>query len=332
MVSDLPPIGVFGHKRAAHLKSCLQAIERSESLLGQQLPIYIFCDGARGPNEEQAVAETVVVAKECKRAHVIVRERNFGFRNITDGITELCNQHERAIVIEDDVLIAPDFLPYMCAALKKYQADPRVFMATGFMFYGAHPQAPSTFFLRIPFVWGWATWKRAWDHFDWECVGWQDLIKDKRQCYLTDFFGAMPFSKGLRKTMEGQWNAWGPRWFYAMHKAGGVSLAPYRSMVWNSGCGGGTHGDVAFDANPELNQREVYIHGDMEEKDFHKARLPSDCIDRFPDQIQLDDRAHRHLALIFLQERLRKETRKRWQLRLKLLLQKILLPFTKRPS
>ncbi len=309
----LPPIGVFAYKRSAHLKACLDAISQSEKLLGKKLPLYIFCDYPKSPEDHKQVEQTLQVARAHVGATVVAREKNFGFRNITEGVSALCKEHGQAIIIEDDVLIAPDFLPFMCRALKAYEADPRVFMISGFMYYGMEQSAP--FFLNQSYIWGWATWQRAWEHYSWEAEGWETVRQNKKQRHLFDCYGAHPFSKGLEKTMTGQWKAWAPQWHYAMFKANGLALYPARSLVWNSGCGGGTHGNSKLDANPTLGEREHYIHGDLQYADFQKPRLQNP-IESWPEP-RLNRQAMKQLAVIFLDERLRRNERKRWRLKVK---------------
>ncbi|MCH9608805.1 MAG: hypothetical protein S4CHLAM45_07170 [Chlamydiales bacterium] len=315
MTSSQPPIAVFAHKRPNHLRACLEAIDRSEAFLGKKLPLIIHCDCARNEEDVSSVEETIGIAKKWKGAEVVLREHNYGFRNITEGITSVCNAYGRAIILEDDVLIAPDFLPFMCRALKEYGDDPRVFMVSGFMYFNRLPQTAETYFLNIPFIWGWATWKRAWDHFEWECTGWERWLKNRKNRYFSDCLGAFPFSKGFRKTMIGEWKAWAPRWMYAMAKREGLSLYPSRSLVWNCGCGGGTHGDQALDQDPLLGEREDYIHGDMEFEEFKTSRFEHEVV--FPKEVKLNRSALRSLALVFLKERLKKEKHKRWRLRFK---------------
>ncbi|MCH9608804.1 MAG: hypothetical protein S4CHLAM45_07160 [Chlamydiales bacterium] len=316
----LPPIALFAYKRPNHLQVCLEAIGRSEAFFGKKLPLIIHCDCAQNAADVPLVKQTIEVAKQWKGAEVVLREHNYGFRNITEGITSVCNAYGQAIVLEDDVLIAPDFLPFMCRALKEYGDDPRVFMVSGFMYFNSLPQTAETYFLNAPFIWGWATWKRAWDHFEWECTGWEKWLEKRKNRYSYDCLGAFPFSKALRKTIKGEWKTWDTRWMYAMAKQGGLSLYPSRSLVWNCGCGGGTHGDQALDQDPLLGKREEYIHGDMEFEEFKKPRFG--CEISFPKEVKLNRHALRSLALTFLKERLRKKERKRWRLRAKHLYQK----------
>ncbi|MFZ0565920.1 MAG: hypothetical protein WAM28_07030 [Chlamydiales bacterium] len=327
----LPPIGVFAHKRPAHLKRCLEAIVRSEGFLGKKLSITIFCDAAQEKRQQDAVEQTVEIARKFGRAELVVREKNYGFRNITEGISQLCDRSGRAIIIEDDCHIAPDFLPFMCNALERYQDDPRVFMISGFMYFGVQSNAQPTFFLNTPFIWGWGTWKRAWDKLDWDCTGWESFIQEKKNRYYLDCLGSYPFSKMLGKTLTGICNTWDARWMYTVAKEKGLTLYPHKSLVWNCGCGGGTHGKQELDMNPSLGERETYIHGDMARSEFDYPRLaPSVYLGKaFPRKVALDKRSLRYLAIVFLKQRLRRGERKR--LWLKFLWQKMALFFTKRP-
>jgi hypothetical protein len=326
----LPPIAVFGHKRPQHLKACLEAIKCSQDFFGKKLPLHIFCDAPRNNAEKEAVEATIDVAKKFGQGEVIVRAANFGFRNITEGISSVCAQYGRVIVIEDDVLISPDFIPFMAAALEKYKDHSKVFMISGFMYFAERFSAPETFFLNLGFIWGWATWSRAWELYDPSARGWENFVKNKKTRYLYDCLGAMPFSAHLRKTLTGQWKAWAPQWTFTMHRAGGIALYPRRTLVWNCGCGGGTHGAAELDANPLLGKKEYYIHGTMELADFSKPRLTDDLCKSFPDKPGIDKLALRQLAAIFLKERLLQENRKRWRLYLKLFYHKLIFGLTKR--
>jgi hypothetical protein len=300
----MSPIGVFCYNRPRHLKLVLEALEASMKHLGQRLPLYIFCDGAKIEGDIK-VQKTRDVAKAHPHAQVILREKNYGFDNITDGISTLCQEYGKAIIIEDDVIVSPDFLPFMLAALERYEKDPKVFVISGFMYFQAQPQHPELFFLPQQFIWGWATWERAWKYYEKEPKGWQQTLANKKFKYLFDCLGSLKFSKMLEKTLTGQWNTWDIQWGFCQARAGGLTLFPSRSLVWNCGSGGGTHGNSSLDADPDLCLREGYIHGNLTREDFKKPRLSVPY--KWPDNVKADKKAMRTLALCFLKERLKKE-------------------------
>jgi hypothetical protein len=328
-----PPIAFFAYNRPHHLKLALEAISRAEEYYGENFPKIIYCDAARKEEDVAAVEETRKVALNHPGAEVRLREKNYYFRNITEGISEQCRAHGKVIVIEDDVIVSPDFLTYMMNGFQKYEKNENVFMITGFMYAGMEKKLQKSFFLRSSFIWGWGVWERGWRHFDWNPQGWQDFVANKQEKRLFDFWGAVPFSKSLQKTMTGKWNAWDAQWMYTLYKAGGLALSPPRTLVWNCGVGGGDHG-LDKNQDPLHCQRERYVHGDLSIDDFKKPRGGDLLLGKsLPDVVECDKRAMRSLAIIFLEERLRRGERKRWRLQLKRYIQKaILLLSTKQSS
>ncbi len=329
----MTPIGVFAYNRPRHLQLCLEAISRSQKYCGKEFAIHIFCDAPKKDADVEMCKATQEIAKNFGKAKVICREKNRGFANITEGISELCNTFGRAIVIEDDVLVAPDFLQFMDRALEKYEHEEKVFMISGFMYHGMENFEKESFFLRSTFIWGWATWARAWKHYDWNPKGWRALVDNPKERKLFDFYNSHPFSKCLEKTMTGKWNTWDAQWMCSHFQLGALTLYPSRSLVWNCGVGSGVHGKAIQNPDPHQSEREVYIHGNNSLEDFQKPKISANLAlgKSFPDRIECNKKAMRSLAVIFLQERLRKNERKKWRLHLKQMMQKVFLRFVKSP-
>lgn len=263
----MTPIAVFALNRPRHLQTTLEALERSFAYQGQNHPLFIFCDTPKEGASWEGVEEVRAIADRF--GQLVIRPENFGFRNITEGVTQLCESDGKVIVIEDDVVVSPDFLPFIEGALRHYQDDPRLFQVSGFMYQWTKSIAHAPFFLPHAFIWGWATWQRAWKHFSWEAPGWEAFVAQSHPIF--DAFGAMPFTKMLEKTMRGAWNTWDTCWMYAVYRARGLCLYPPSTLVWNSGVGTGTHGQGH--TGPELGGREGYLHGDLTLEDFAQPRL-----------------------------------------------------------
>ena len=95
-------------------------------------------------------------------------------RRVSSGLDWVFSQAERAIVIEDDCLPHPDFFAFCDEMLDLYADDPRVAAVTGDYFQeGVRRGDASYYFSRYVHVWGWATWRRAWDHFDVDMAFWR---------------------------------------------------------------------------------------------------------------------------------------------------------------
>ena len=113
MKGSPPPVAIFAYKRPAHLQLCLECIQRSIDACGISFEIYIFCDAPRQEEDRLECERVREVAKKFSCAQVILREKNHGFKNITEGISALCATHGKVIVIEDDVLVTEDFFSFM---------------------------------------------------------------------------------------------------------------------------------------------------------------------------------------------------------------------------
>jgi hypothetical protein len=264
---DLAPIGFFAYKRPEHTLKALTSLAQCE--LAQESRLYIFCDGPKTPADREAVLqvqEAVSRERWCGTVEIIRREQNLGLsRSIIAGTAELCRQYGRVIVIEDDLLLAPQFLQYMNAALEGYQAEEQVMQVSGYMFpvdLGADTDAV---FLPFTTTWGWATWERAWRHFDPDISGYAELKKSRKLRNKFDLERAYPYFAMLELQRQGRIDSWGIRWYLSTFLRGGLTLYPVQTLVQNSGFdGSGTHcgpsqsfnhlsfSDYKLDSYPEI--------------------------------------------------------------------------------
>lgn len=243
----LAPILLFVYNRPQHVQRSIASLQANA--LAAESELYIFSDAAKDQTAETAVQEVrsfIRTIKGFKQVNYIEREENWGLaRNIIDGVTRLVNEHERVIVLEDDLIVAPYFLRFMNDALETYADEPKVghIQACDFT---KDPTLPETFLIKWTGSWGWATWKRAWQHFN---PNGQELLNQLEQRRLTrrfDFNGTYGFTRMLRRQIAGQNNSWAIRWNASLFLADILSLNVGRSLVQNEGfdgsgtnCGGG---------------------------------------------------------------------------------------------
>ena len=211
-------------------------------------PVIIFSDGPRDTEAEPAVAAVRAAVRARLRPNMTLVERptNLGLANsIIAGTTELCARYGRAIVLEDDHVVAPLALAWFNAGLDRYADDARVMQIAGFMFDVPRIAAAGRgVFLYHTTSWGWATWQRAWASFDPACPGWEAALADAAARRHFDLGGAIPYSAMMRRQMEGGSDSWAVRWYWTVVAHGGLVLHPPRSFVVNIGLAAGdaTHG------------------------------------------------------------------------------------------
>jgi hypothetical protein len=238
-LADLAPIVLFVYNRPEHTRRTLAALAASS--LATKSDLIIYADGPKKPGHIPGVEDVRKVVRATagfKSVSVIEREENIGLaRSITSGVTEVCEAHGRAIVLEDDLVVAPEFLSYMNRALDRYANENRVMQISGYMFPISRPERlPDAFFSTLSTTWGWATWRRAWSALELDA----DVLLAKVKLSGRKTFdrnGSYTFSNAL-VGQRGRFDVWGIRWYASMFANAGLCLHPARSLVRNIGMDG----------------------------------------------------------------------------------------------
>jgi hypothetical protein len=242
------PIVLFAYKRPGHTLATLEALAACE--LADQSRLTIYCDGPKTPEDRALTDEVQAVARSrqwCAEVEVVAREQNRGLAaSVIAGVTEMCNEYGRVIVLEDDLIVAPNFLRYMNDALDRYVDEPRVMQVSGHMFDAALDIDADALFMPFVTTWGWATWSRAWAHFDPAMSGYDKLADDAKRRRRFNLDGAYNYFDMLERQRAGVIDSWGIRWNLSVFEKDGLVLYPKRSLVDNRGFdGSGTHCGVA---------------------------------------------------------------------------------------
>ncbi len=238
------PIALFVYKRPVHTRRTVEALLKNEPAAESDL--FIFSDAAKKPEAEGAVSEVreyMRTVSGFKSVTIVERDRNWGLANsIIDGVTSVVNRYERVIVLEDDLVTSTYFLEYMNTALERYQAEDRVMQVSGHVFpIRVHGETDAVF-LPMTTSWGWATWARAWKHFDPKSTGYTQLKGDAKLRKRFNLGGAYDYFSMLEAQLAGRVDSWAVRWYLSVFMRGGLTLFPVKSLVENCGFdGSGTH-------------------------------------------------------------------------------------------
>jgi hypothetical protein len=239
MGCEAAPVAVFAYRRAAHLDRALTALARCPE--AGHTAITVFCDGARGDADRDDVAAVRARAHTTTgfgSVRVIERDANLGLAaSVISGVGAILAEHERVVVVEDDLVVSPDFLRYCNDGLDLYAGDDAVASIHAYV-YPTDESLPETFFLRGADCWGWATWARAWRHFDADGSALLRRLQDERLTSEFDFGGAFPYSQMLREQVAGRTDSWAIRWYASAFLDGMLTLYPGRSLVQNIGLDG----------------------------------------------------------------------------------------------
>jgi hypothetical protein len=176
---------------------------------------------------------------------IIERDQNFGLANsIITGVTDLCNSHGRVIVVEDDLFVSQVFLNYLNSALDQYADELKVMQISAYMFPVRIQTSDDAVMLPFTASLGWATWSRAWKHFDSEMGGYEKLRTNRALRRKFDIDGSYPYFRMLKRQLEGKVDSWAIRWNLSVFLMDGLVVFPKYSLVRHDG-----YDDTATHAN-----------------------------------------------------------------------------------
>lgn len=210
--------------------------------------LYVAADGARAgkAGEEElcrktrAIIDTVDWPCEVKKLY---RTANLGCGKAVSGaINWLFENEETGIILEDDCLPNDSFFTFCDTLLHKYGNDERVMMISGtnYIFEDISQQA-DYYLCRYYSVWGWATWRRAWQLYDFEMKSWPRLKAERYLEYtLNNNRMAEIYTEMFNAIDQKQIDTWDLQWAYACLANGGLCATASTNLIKNIGAVG-TH-------------------------------------------------------------------------------------------
>lgn len=247
----LAPIALFVYNRPVHIRQTVEALQKNE-LVGES-DLFIFSDAPKKPEAAEAVREVREYIKTIngfRSISIIERDRNLGLANsVIDGVTRLCNEYGKVIVLEDDLVTSSYFLHFMNEALERYQNESQVMQISGHMFPADIMAETDAVFLPMTTSWGWATWQRAWQYFGPAAAGFETLKHNAKLRRQFNLDGAYDFFGMLEHQLRGTIDSWAIRWYLSVFLLSGLTLFPRKTFVENAGFdGSGTHCGVDHSA------------------------------------------------------------------------------------
>lgn len=174
---------------------------------------------------------------------------------ISSGLNWVFETVDRAIILEDDCIPDPTFFGYCEELLDRYADDARVMAITGDNFDLPLRQPHySYYFSRYTHFWGWATWRRAWQHYDVTMrllpefleAGWLSTL-------LQDPAAVQWWEKTLQGVYSDQKDTWDYQWIFSCWVQGAACIVPRVNLVSNLGFDkDAAHNRDAFDWRANL--------------------------------------------------------------------------------
>lgn len=206
----------------------------------QPKTLLVVADGPRSSSEtelcRQARAVTERIDWDCK----VLRnysDVNMGCRmRVSSGLDWAFEHVEEAIILEDDCLPCPSFFEFCQELLKEYKHDERVMHIGGNNFCCSIEKLNySYYFSMYPHVWGWASWRRAWELYDVNMKSWPEFIN---QHNLSNWFSSAEVERRKdiwQSVYKGEIDTWDYQWLFTILSQNGLAILPKNNLISNIG-------------------------------------------------------------------------------------------------
>lgn len=207
--------------------------------------LLVVADGPRinRPGEaERCIQTRAIIERVNWECEVLTNfsDINLGCKNrVSSGIDWVFEQVPEAIILEDDCLPDPTFFRFCEELLERYRDDERIGMISGDNFqFGRQRTDASYYFSRYTHIWGWASWRRAWHHYDRDASVWPLLRDGGWLNTLVRKTGERKhWAKVFQDVHEGRIDTWDYQWGLTLWAQGMLSIMPNANLISNIGFG-----------------------------------------------------------------------------------------------
>ena len=250
MIENEAPVLLILFNRPEMARVVLNAIRQAKPK-----KLYLSCDGPRADKYETdwpLIAENHKLAEEVDwdcEVHTRFLTENFGCGpGPSSGVTWVLENEDRVIVLEDDCVPSQSFFSFCNELLERYKNDNRFMNIAGTRRSEDYPiDNCDYFYTRYATISGWATWKRAWQRYDYWMTDYP-LFKEKKILNIAECDNAALVKRwtflfdNAYNLGKNQKHAWDYQWQFAHYKHNGYSINTVKNLVTNIGIYG-VHGE-----------------------------------------------------------------------------------------
>ena len=206
--------------------------------------VFIGIDGPRADREDepakclaaQLIAEAAI-DWPCQVMR-LYRDHNLGCRAAVSGAISWAFEHvDELLILEDDCIVDPSFIAFSRVLLDRHRHDHSIFNIAAVNFQQGRRRGDGDYYAsKYAHCWGWATWKRAWIHYEDNMDKLRPFIESKAfdMCHESATERAY-WRKVFAMCEEGRVDSWAYRWLFACWQHRALTLLPNANLVINIG-------------------------------------------------------------------------------------------------
>ncbi|HOV14811.1 MAG TPA: nucleotide-diphospho-sugar transferase [Spirochaetota bacterium] len=208
-------------------------------------PKYLFvaADGARENKigEKEKCDETRNIIKQVDwdcEIKTLFREKNLGCKiAVSSAISWFFENVEQGIILEDDCIPDQSFFYFCEELLNYYKNDQKIMHIGGNNFqFGKNKTKYSYYFSIYNHIWGWATWRRAWQKYDVTVKSFPEFTESERIKKIFKTKQMQTFwLNNFKQVYENKIDTWDYQWQYCICNNDGFAITPKTNLVTNIG-------------------------------------------------------------------------------------------------
>lgn len=199
------------------------------------IDLIVVCDGPKTESDRylQKELKSYLNTYHVHVKRIILNGINLGLKeNIQTNLDKLSKEYNQLLVFEEDVFPTRQSYEFILRMLKIYALNDQILSINsyspvnllGSIKYFKHP---------VPHSWGWATWSDRW-------ISYRSQNFDINLSGLSrgfDLFGAFPYRKMLKESIDGIISSWAIMFYYYSFTHGKSSITPTKTLIRNVGFG-----------------------------------------------------------------------------------------------
>jgi hypothetical protein len=203
--------------------------------------IYVSVDGPRKKNIDDSIKirEVKKIFDNYKGKIKIIKKYNKENKGckiaVSEAITWFFKYEKMGIILEDDTLPCNSFFQFCDYALIKYERDNRIMMVSGTNYFGEKISSNKYFFSQHFSIWGWATWRRAWNTYSVNLKNWPNKFLINNLYYRFSKKTALHFEYTFNALKDSFVDTWDIQWVYNCIFNNGYSVTPVSNLISNIG-------------------------------------------------------------------------------------------------
>jgi hypothetical protein len=205
--------------------------------------VWAWVDGPRTSVEAEQTTAVVTLLESQEwpgEFHLLKNDLNHGVARAVPAALDWVFAHrDEAVVLEDDCVPTVEFFDFVDLMIERYRNNPRVALISGTRIGEPLPTSSTVpyQFSTFPLIWGWATWRNRWAHYEHDIRGWRrqvplaSLVKQGGVLHAWDWYRL--FNSVATKD---PWS-WDYQLTYMLWSHSQVTVVPSVDLVQNVGFG-----------------------------------------------------------------------------------------------